>query len=83
MSTETVTVDWPSFTFTPTEEELEAERRYWADLDRIAEYDAWVQMQAEEQEHAFSYDCDCPECRATADEYREMDREYERTTRGF
>ena len=83
MTTETVTIDWLTFTHSPTEEELEAEARYWADVDRIAEYDAWVEMRAEEQEHDFSYDCDCDECRATVAEYRAMDREYKRLKRGW
>jgi hypothetical protein len=33
----------------PAVEDLERERRYWQDLDRIAEYDAWIEMQAMEQ----------------------------------
>jgi hypothetical protein len=49
MTTETIAGDWPTeMTYAPTEEELACERQYWADLDRIAEYDAYVAAQAEE-----------------------------------
>lgn len=32
---------------TPTAEELEAERCYLEAMDRIAEYDAWIELQAQ------------------------------------
>jgi hypothetical protein len=49
MTTDTITADWPAeMAYAPTTEQLQQERQYWADLDRIAEYDAYLAMQAEE-----------------------------------
>jgi hypothetical protein len=43
-----ITTEWPDeMSWTPSEDELEQERGYWQDLARIAEYDAWVETQAE------------------------------------
>lgn len=79
----TVTDDFPAFAYTPTDEELIAERQYWEEMDRIAEYDAYVAELVETDEHGYDDLCDCDECRATADEHRAMDREYERAIRGY
>jgi len=45
----TDTALWPEeMAYSPTPEVLETERRYWLDLDRIAEYDAWMETQMEQ-----------------------------------
>ncbi|MGI8827852.1 MAG: hypothetical protein ACR2JC_19920 [Chloroflexota bacterium] len=44
------TLDWPAAIEgmdSPTPDELETERRYWAHMDRIAEHDGWVKAQAQ------------------------------------
>lgn len=44
----TLTVDWPDqMIFAPTDEELVAERHYWGDMARVAEYDTWTEMRAQ------------------------------------
>jgi hypothetical protein len=46
MTTEQTT--WPEeMTWNPIDAELETERRYWQMMDRMAELDAWTEMQAE------------------------------------
>jgi len=48
----TDTALWPEeMAYSPTPEVLETERRYWRDLDRIAEYDAWMETQMEQLEN--------------------------------
>jgi hypothetical protein len=42
-------IDWPTdgeWIMCPTDEELEHEQAYWDAMDRIAEYDTYVEMQA-------------------------------------
>lgn len=46
----TVADDFPTFTYTPTDEELEWERQYWELQSQIADYDAYVATQVEAQE---------------------------------
>jgi hypothetical protein len=42
------TADWPADTeWGPTPEDVEHEHQYWESMDRIAEYDAWMEAQAE------------------------------------
>jgi hypothetical protein len=42
------TTDWPEeMTWTPTDEEMEAERVHWQRLDRAEDYAAWYEMQAQ------------------------------------
>ncbi|MGI8826201.1 MAG: hypothetical protein ACR2JC_11260 [Chloroflexota bacterium] len=43
-------LDWPAAIEgmdSPTHDELETERRYWANMDTLAEHDAWVDVQAQ------------------------------------
>jgi len=70
-------------TFDPTEEEIEVERQYWSGQDRIAEFESWFVSQADDQEHDYSDECGCDECKATYDEYDEMNHQYEIAIRGF
>jgi hypothetical protein len=69
--------------FIPTREDVEVEEKYWVDMDRVAEYDAWFISQAEVQDEDECHDdCFCAECRSAWDEYQELDREYRRSTSG-
>jgi hypothetical protein len=44
------TADWPAESeWVPTPEDVEHERQYWEAMNRIADYDAWVEAQAELQ----------------------------------
>lgn len=74
-------------TFAPSNSEIEAERRYWEDMDRVGEYERWIisqaQAEAQDEEDECSDTCFCDECRSAWDEYQELDREYRRSTRGF
>jgi hypothetical protein len=78
-------------TFAPSDIEIEAERQYWNEMDRVAECEAWFVSEAEAQETDAAQededechdDCFCSECRSSWDEYQELDRDYRRSTRGF
>jgi hypothetical protein len=68
--------------FTPTREEVEAENRYWADMHRVGEFEAWFIAEAEDEEDECHDDCFCSECRSAWDEFQEQDRDYRRMTSG-
>jgi len=69
-------------TSSPTAEGIQADRQHDAGVDRIAALESWFVGQAEDQEHDYSDDCGCVECRAAWDEFYAEDHEYERMTRG-
>lgn len=69
-------------TFNPPAHGIQADREHDAGVDRITALELWFVAQAEDQEHDYSDDCGCVECRATWDEFCAQDREYERMTRG-
>ena len=53
------TSEWPAeseWIMVPSAEEVEQERRYWQSVERIAEYEAWYVMQAEEWDEADEYE---------------------------
>jgi len=57
--TNQTTSEWPGeseWVMVPSTQEVERERRYWASVERIAEYEAWYVMQAEEWDEADEYE---------------------------
>jgi hypothetical protein len=72
-------------TFAPSDSEIEAERQYSNQMDRVAEYDSWfaAQAEAESEEDECPDLCCCSECRSAWDEYEELSRDYRRSTRGY
>jgi len=69
-------------TCNPPADGIQADREHDAGVDRIAALASWFVGQAEDQEHDYSDDCGCVECRAAWDEFYAEDHEYEPMTRG-